>query len=267
MKKAQILGIVIAGAAGIAAFAMMRGLVNRAPETLTKEVTVNATRVLVARNNINLGDIVTADNFDWQTWPSDGLSSAYITSDRPGVIDELAGSVARMPLIAGEPVTAQKLIKAGDGGVLAAILPPGMRAVSTRIEQKTAVGGLILPNDHVDVILIRHVRGRSGADEYASDTLFRNIRVLAIGQQLEPAPGQKAAEASSNTTATLELTPRQAELLALADQMGEITLALRSIADINSEGQNLTGEALDRDQSNSVQVLRYGIKSRAYGVN
>lgn len=267
MKKAQIIGIAIAGVAGLTAFMMMRGIVNREPETRTKEVAINTTQVLVARNDIRLGDIVNEQSFEWQAWPADGVREGLITISNKQAKSELSGSVARMPIIAGEPITAKKLIKVGEGGVLAAILPAGMRAVSTSIQQKTAVGGLILPNDHVDVILIRRVRGRTNTDEHVSDTLFRNVRVLAIGQQLEQVPGKKTAEASNNTTATLELTPRQAELLALANSMGEITLSLRSIADLNSEGQNLTGNALNRDRSNSVQVLRYGVKSRAYGVN
>lgn len=267
MKKAQIVGLAIAGVAGLAAFMMTRQMVDREPQTMTREVTINTTKVLVARANIPLGTIVKEQDFDWQVWPSDGVRDGLITIDRSQAKQELAGSITRLPIIAGEPITEKKLVKVGDGGVLAAILPPGMRAVSTRIEQKTAVGGMILPNDHVDVILIRRQARGGGGDDYVSDTLFRNVRVLAIGQQLEPKPGEKAAEASGTTTATLELTPKQAELLALANSMGEITLSLRSIADINAEGQNLTGNALDRDRSNSIQVLRYGVKSRAYGVN
>jgi len=267
MKRAQIVGIAIAGVAGLAAFMMARQMVNRAPQTLTKEVAINTTKVLIASKAIALGAIVTDEDFEWQAWPADGVRDGFITVDRAEARNEIVGSIARLPFVAGEPVTSQKLVKVGDGGVLAAILPSGMRAISTRIEQKTAVGGLILPNDHVDVILIRRSNGRGSSDDYVSDTLFRNVRVLAIGQQLEPKPGEKAAEASGTTTATLELTPKQAEMLALANSMGEITLSLRSVADLHSESQNVTGDALGRDRSNSIQVLRYGVKSRAYGVN
>jgi len=163
-----------------------------------------------------------------------------------------------------EPSTAatiQKLVKPGDGGVLAAILPAGMRAISTRIKEETGVGRLILPNDHVDVILTQRRRGRAGGDEFVSDTLFRNVRVLAIGQLIEAKDGKKLAEGN---TATLELTPRQSENLALANSMGEISLALRSIADIDNKDQQAAGP--DK-RGNSIRVLRYGVKSRAYGVN
>lgn len=269
MKRAQLIGIAIAGVAGVTAWAMMQGIVSKEPETKTREVQIDATEVLVAVKDISLGEMVAEHHTTWQKWPKDGVTPGLITSDRPSAQHELSGSIARAPIIAGEPITAQKLIKAGQGGVLAAILPAGMRAVSTKIDQKTAVGGLILPNDHVDVILIRRQRGRGGSEEYVSDTLFRNIRVLAIGQQIESAAGKKTADTSGgSTTATLELTPRQSELLALANSMGEITLSLRSIADMNTESQNLTGNDLSaKDRGGSINVMRYGVRSRAYGVN
>jgi pilus assembly protein CpaB len=268
MKRAQVYGILIAGVAGIAAFTMMRGMLNQKKETTTREVTVNSTEVLVAAKDIGLGAVVAEHHFTWQKWPLDGVRPGMITEARRSQMHQIDGSIARSPIIAGEPVTVQKLIKAGQGGVVAAILPSGMRAVSTRIEPRTAVGGLILPNDHVDVILIRTVRSRSGKESFVADTLFRNVRVLAIGQQIEAAVGKKTAESSgSTTTATLEMTPRQAELLALANSMGEITLSLRSIADLNSDGKNQTGDSLEHEETNSISILRYGAKSRAYGVN
>ena len=161
-------------------------------------------------------------------------------------------------MLPGEPITSMKLVKPGEGGVLAAILPAGMRAISTRIKEETGVGRLILPNDHVDVILTQRRRGKNGGEEFVSDTLFRNVRVLAIGQLIEAKDGKKLAEGN---TATLELSPRQSELLALANSMGEISLALRSIADMGSKDQ------VPDKRNNSIRVLRYGVKSRAYGVN
>lgn len=266
MKRAQVIGILVASVAGIAAFGLMRGMIKT--ETLTKEVLINTTPVLVAAKSIGLGDTVAKHHFTWQQWPRDGLRPGMITEAESSKVPQLAGSIARAPVMAGEPINQLKLVKAGQGGVMAAILTKGMRAVSTRVEPRTAVGGLILPNDHVDVILIRSIRSRSGKSEFVADTLFRNIRVLAIGQQIDSSGGKKTAETSgSTTTASLELTPRQAELLALANSMGEITLSLRSVADLNSERLNQTGDALDRQETNSVSVLRYGAKSRAYGVN
>ena len=174
-------------------------------------------------------------------------------------------AIARAPLLEGEPITRQKLIKPGQGGVLAAILPSGMRAISTKIKEETAAGHLILPNDRVDVILTRRQRGRSGSDVFVSDTLFRNVRVLAVGQEIDTKEGKKAAEGAADT-ATLELTPSQAELLARSNSSGEISLSLRSIADGDPTGKGPTA-VMNDNRSSAVRVLRYGVPSRAYGVN
>lgn len=268
MKKAQIIGLSVAlGAAGLA-FVVMKSFVAK-PEPPKKEIVqVNATEVLVARTDIGLGQVATEGQFRWQTWPSDAVTPAFIVNNSSGknAMRELTGAIARAPVMAGEPITLNKLIKAGQGGVLAAILPAGMRAIATRIKEETAVGRLILPNDHVDVILIRRQRGRGG-EEHVSDTLFRNVRVLAIGQQIETKEGKKSAEGAANT-ATLELTPRQSEVLARAQAMGEISLALRSIADLNADGNGPTsGNDPSKQRGNAIRVLRYGIRSQQYGVN
>jgi pilus assembly protein CpaB len=121
-----------------------------------------------------------------------------------------------------------------------------------------------LPNDHVDVILIRRMRSKGGQEDIVSDTLFRNVRILSIGQQIEAKEGKKNADGN---VATLELTPKQSELLALANTMGEISLSLRSVADLNGDGPTANDEMNRKDRGNSVRILRYGVKSRAYGVN
>jgi pilus assembly protein CpaB len=140
-----------------------------------------------------------------------------------------------------------------------------MRAISTKIKEETSAGRLILPNDRVDVILTRRERNQSGQDEYVSDTLFYNVRVLAIGQDIASKEGAKAAEGSANT-ATLELTPHQAELLARANSTGEISLSLRSVADGDPKNKGPSA-AMNDQRGTTVRVLRYGVPSRAYGVN
>ena len=158
-----------------------------------------------------------------------------------------------------------KIVKAGEGGVLAAILPAGMRAISTKINEESAVGGFILPADRVDVLVTRKVRGRDGRQEQTvSDTLFKNVRVLAIGQEIETKDGKMVA---TGKTATLELSPNQAETLALAQAMGDISLTLRSLQE-NQKGANAEGDAsaFEPDNTNAVRMLRYGEWSRAYGV-
>jgi pilus assembly protein CpaB len=266
MKRAQLIGFSVAlVAAGLAYYVASELLQPPAPITVEKHV--DSTEVLIAGTNIPVGDIVTEASFGWTTWPQSAVSKDYITKESggPDIKHKLAGSVARAPILAGEPITNTKLIKPGDGGVLAAILPQGMRAISTKIRAETAAGSLILPNDHVDVILIRRLRDRAGQDTPVSDTLFRNVRVMAIGQQIQTKEGKAVAD-SNASTATLELTPRQAEMLALANSMGDISLSLRSVADLNTDPLG-TGAGLNVPKDNSVRIVRYGAKSRVYGVN
>jgi pilus assembly protein CpaB len=261
MKRPQLLGVAIAGVCGVAAFFGVMSLVNRQPTVVREEVQTNTTQILVAKTEIGLGQITAAENFAWKDWPESGVSPHYIKrSARPNAITDFVGAVARTPLLVGDPITTTKLVKAGDGGVLAAILPAGMRAISTRIKEETAAGRLILPNDRVDVILTQRRRGRGGSEDSISDTLFRNIRVLAIGQLIEAKEGKKLAEGN---TATLELTPTQAEELASANAKGEISLSLRSIADMQKRDE----PAAPKERSDSIKVLKYGVPSRAYGVN
>lgn len=226
---------------------------------------VDTVEVLVARTDIGMGQVATQANFRWQAWPSEAVSESFITRSRGGD-GELSGSIVRSPILAGEPITAGKLVKAGQGGVLAAILPKGMRAISTRIKEETAAGRMILPNDRVDVILTRRLQGKAGQGEtFVADTLYRNVRVLAVGQQIDVKDGKKA-DAGANT-ATLELTPSQAEQLALANSTGEISLTLRPIADLLASGEAEGQSSLNKDRKNSVRILKYGQPTRAFGVN
>jgi pilus assembly protein CpaB len=265
VKRAQLIGISIAGGAGLLAFILMRSIVSGPSAPTQIAVPVNSTEVLVARRQIGLGETTKDTDFRWQTWPADAITPSFITQGDSEGIKLVTDAIARAPLLEGEPITRQKLIKPGQGGVLAAILPSGMRAISTKIKEETAAGRLILPNDRVDVILTRRQRGRNGSDVYVSDTLFRNVRVLAVGQEIDTKEGKKSAEGSADT-ATLELTPSQAELLARSNSSGEISLSLRSVADGDPTGKGPTA-AMNDERGSVVRVLRYGVPSRAYGVN
>lgn len=277
MRRAQVIGISVALGAGVLAFLGMRGLLNSKPTTVVKTEKVDVSQVLVARIDIPLGQLVHEGSFRWQDWPKDAVGNSFVSkAKRPEALKDYAGAISRAPILAGEPITDNKLIKPGSGGVLAAILPPGMRAISTKITEQTAAGKLILPNDHVDVILIRRSRERSG-EGHDSEILFRNVRVLAIGQQIEAREGKKGSEGN---VATLELSPHQAERLALANAMGEITLALRSVADIAevprepepvsvadaAETPSPAPQAEFKDR-NTITIIRYGVKSRPYSLN
>ncbi|MGE0700266.1 MAG: Flp pilus assembly protein CpaB [Hyphomicrobiaceae bacterium] len=266
MKRAQLFGIAIAGVCGLVAFFLAKNIMTK-PREIKVETSTNATEVLVARANIALGQITTDQSFRWQSWPQDAVPPGAITRAVGGSANAMrpfVGNIARTPILAGEPITKVKLVSAKEGGVLAAILPEGRRAVSVVIrDEHLAAGKLILPNDRVDVILIRRQRGRTGQEETSSETIFRDIRVLAIGQRIEVKEGQKNADGN---TATLELAADEAEELVLARSKGEITLVLRSIADFNKKEPDGASKK-ETKASSTVKVLRYGVKSRSYGVN
>jgi pilus assembly protein CpaB len=263
MKRARVMVLGIALTAALGAAWIAKKIVSGPREVETVEKTVGATDVLVAATAINLGDSVRADDLKWQQWPVEGVTPGLITrSAQPDAPSQLSGSVARAPFIAGEPIKDQKLIKISEGGVMAAILPSGMRAISTPIREETSAGGFILPNDRVDVILSHKIKVGS-KDQPVSEAVLRNVRVLAIGQEIENKDGEKVA---TGKTATLELTPQQAELLALAQSMGEISLSLRSLADANPNQTEPTAKIGDANAS-SVRFLKYGVPSRAFGVN
>jgi pilus assembly protein CpaB len=263
MKRARVLVLAIALTAALGAAWIAKKIVGGPREVETVEKTVGATDVLVASANINLGDSVSANDMKWQQWPVEGITPGLITREaQPDAPTTLTGAVARAPFIAGEPIKEQKLIKISEGGVMAAILPAGMRAISTPIREETAAGGFILPNDRVDVILTHKLKVGQ-REEPVSEAILRNIRVLAIGQEIENKDGEKVA---SGKTATLELSPRQTETLALAQSMGEISLSLRSLAD-STPGKAEAAAKIGDANSNSVKILKYGVPSRTFGVN
>ena len=263
MKRARFIVLAIAFTAALGAALIVKEMVGAPRQVETVEKTVGATDVLVAANNINLGDTVGGGDLKWQEWPVEGVAPGLITRDaQPDAPTKLNGAVARASFIVGEPIKEQKLIKVAEGGVMAAILPAGMRAISTPITEESSAGGFILPNDRVDVILSHKIHVGS-KDEPVSEAVLRNIRVLAIGQEIEMKDGDKVA---AGKTATLEVTPQQAETLALAQSMGEISLSLRSLADTNPATAESTAKLGDRNPG-FVRYLKYGVPSRAVGIN
>lgn len=262
MKRARVIVLGIAFTAALGAAWMAKRMIS-GTEVREIERTVGAVDVLVAAKDINLGDSVSGGDVKWQQWPVEGVTPGLITKTaEPDAPHMLSGAIARASFIAGEPIKEQKLIKVSEGGVMAAILPAGMRAISTPIREETAAGGFILPNDHVDVLISRTVKV-GNKDDKVSETILRNIRVLAIGQTLEQQGDEKVA---TGKTATLELTPRQTEILALAQSLGEISLALRSLADA-TPGQAEPTAKIGDAHSGSVTLLKYGVSTRVFGLN
>lgn len=262
MKPARIIVLVIAlVAGGIAALLASRSDQPEAPPQ-APVAQLETVDVLVAANDIGLGNTVKPEDLRWQVWPAAAASANFIRkSDRPDAIKQLAPSIARAPFFAGEPIREAKLIKANGSGYMAAILPTGMRAISTEISAETGAGGFILPNDHVDVILSRRdkeAEKATGVEVHTSETILTNVRVLAIDQTVEEKNGQRVVVGK---TATLELAPYQAETLARAKQMGVLTLALRSIADSNATQDKVSDE--DAGGRRGINVIRFGVSTMA----
>ncbi len=256
MYTARIVVLIIAlGAGGIAAY-LASGFDKRPAEPVVQLQTVD---VLVARSDIGLGQTVTPEDMQWQSWPAATASNTFIRrNERPDATTQVAGSIARAPFIAGEPIREPKLVKANGSGFMAAILPTGMRAISTEISPETGAGGFILPNDRVDVILSKREKNAdrpSAPDVVNSEIILPNVRVLAIDQAPKEKDGQNAVVGK---TVTLELRPEQAETLARARQTGTLALALRSIADVNMVENRPDDQA---KRGSSVNVVRYGIQS------
>ncbi|AUC93273.1 MULTISPECIES: Flp pilus assembly protein CpaB [Bradyrhizobium] len=260
MDKARILVLAIAGSAGLAALYLASGGEDKpaAPPPVAQLPTVD---ILVARTDIGLGQAVKPDDLQWQTWPAATASASFMRKDsNADAIKDVTGSIARAPFIQGEPIREQKLVKADGSGFMAAILPTGMRAVSTEISPETGAGGFILPNDRVDVLLSKRDKSpdRNGADIVNSEVILTNIRVLAIDQ----APKEKdGTNALIGKTVTLELKPEQTETLARARQSGVLSLALRSIADNNATDVKTDENRQKRGET--INVIRFGVANQA----
>lgn len=262
--------IIIVGMLGIAAilFIFVRGLgapapvvAPAAPVKIVQEVKYKD--VLAAKQDVVFGRRLTAEDFQWIQWPAETVNENFITSDtRPAAIEELTGTVTQAPIFIGEPIVARKLINTGDRSVMSALLAPGMRAVTTRISVASAAGGFIKPGDRVDIILTRELQDLSASltrrQNYSvSETIFENVRVMAIDQEF--AVGAEGLPSVLGSTATFELAQEDAEYLQEAVTQGNLTLTLRSLH--NSSGNVIRRpEGIKRDNAatSTIAVYRAG---------
>jgi len=228
-KLVLLLGaLVIAIGTALAARSMFAG--SAAPEVVAAPVP-EGPKVLVAQRALPTGTIITADAISFQQWPEELVKDAYFI-DGEADINKLLGTVVRHPITAGEPVTQGSLVSPGDRGFLAAALGPGMRAVTVPVSAKTGVAGFVFPGDRVDLVLTQTVKGDEGQDLKAAETVMRNLRVLATDQSTEQTTGEDGKTiVRAFRTVTLEVTPKIAEKVAVAQTIGTLSLALRSIAD------------------------------------
>jgi Flp pilus assembly protein CpaB len=186
--------------------------------------------VLVAQRSLPVGTIIANDSFNFKPWPRDLIQNAYYLK---GSVDQasLAGTVVRAPISAGQPLTQGSLVKPGDRGFLAAALGPGMRAVTVEVSRSTGVAGFVFPGDRVDLMLTQAVENVNGPALKTTETFLRNVRVLATDQRTVPEDDKGKKDVRYFNYVTLEVTPRIAEKIQVAQTIGQLSMSLRSIAD------------------------------------
>ncbi len=233
-KKLMLLlgAMVIAIGTAMAARSLFTGAST--PQAEAAQEVQKGPKVLVAQRALPVGTIITADAISFQAWPKDMVQDAYFL-DGEADMTKLLGTVVRFPVTAGQPVTQGALVSPGDRGFLAAALGPGMRAVTISVSAKTGVAGFVFPGDHVDLMLTQSVKAESGMALKATETILRNMRVLATDQSTESEITDGKTVVRAFRTVTLEVTPRIAEKIAVSQTIGTLSLSLRSIADNQSE--------------------------------
>ena len=279
MGSARIALLVVAAIAAIGLAFIVRGMVTpKRPEAVAAAAPAQpVVQVLVAKRELPIGTRLTPADLGWQPWPADALNAAFVTDggapalpakmpDKAvqkaarvandmimpqGPMQAFEGAIVKEALAAGEPVVARKVVRAGQSGFMAVVLQPGMRAMAVPINAETAAGGFILPGDRVDVLQSRTDSGGS-SKTMLTEVLMRNVRVLAIDQNIEPA---KDARTIVGGVATIEIPAADVEVIARGKAQGEMQLALRSYADIGGPpGRGVASRA----SAQGVRVFRAG---------
>jgi pilus assembly protein CpaB len=288
MGPVRILILVVALAAALGAVVVVRGMSTaKTPQVVVAAapavIETPKSQVLVAKRDLPPGTRLTVDDMTWQPWPKDALNAAYIVNDTsvPAASDKtgqvaskamevakvavgaeepklmaLVGAVVREPILAREPMIERKLVRAGEAGIMAISLDTGMRAMAIPLSAESAAGGFILPGDHVDVVLTHPLEGASGGGKrFSSETVLKNVRVLAIDQATAT---PKEGNAVVGATATLELNSKQAEVLALSKAQGDLTLVLRSYADAKGPAVTVAQTESDVFRPAVVKIFKNG---------
>ncbi|HEY0327320.1 MAG TPA: Flp pilus assembly protein CpaB [Allosphingosinicella sp.] len=211
-----------------------------APEATAQVQAPQGPQVLVATKTLPVGTIIDAEALRYQMWPEGLVQPAYFIRGQGGANPaDLIGTVVRTEITAGQPLTQDSVVRPGDRGFLAAALGPGMRAITVGVSATSGVAGFVFPGDRVDLVLTHEVRPEDGASSSnplrVSETIIRNIRVLATDQRINARDEQGNQVAAPIATVTLEATPRIAEKIAVSQTIGQLSLSLRSLADNNAE--------------------------------
>ncbi len=264
--KIAVLGVSLT-AIGFSYVLLNSGQAPPAPPTsrTVEAAPLDRDEVLVAAHDIPMGMRIGDASVDWQAWPKGSISDQMIVkSSSPDVLRNINGFMSRVAFVRGEPMRLDKLVKGGEGGFMSAVLPAGMRAVAIRIDSDggSTAGGFILPNDRVDVVRVYRDDAATiahGSAVMSSQTILANVRVLAVGQNVEEENGKKVVTGSN---ATLELDPSQAELVVLAQNTNgsDLHLVLRSLMDSGGAAETVSDQNAD---SGGLTILRFGIARQA----
>ncbi|WP_286830417.1 MULTISPECIES: Flp pilus assembly protein CpaB [Kordiimonas] len=230
MNPRSLILIAVAGVGVLLVVLLTRsflsGLEQQSQQVQTTAQQLPAARILVASKPLSVGTILTKDHVSWRPWPEDGVADDYFSQPK-NKIEDLVGKVVRTPVSGGEPVTKTAVVSQGEKGFMAAVLSPGMRAVTVKLSPTSSVGGFVFPGDRVDVILTQSFEMKGTKIPYVtSETVFQNVRVLGVDQR-SPADTDEVKVAK---TATLEVTPKMAEKVAMLERLGSLSLSLRSLA-------------------------------------
>lgn len=277
MGSVRIVMLVVAALAAIGLAFIVRNMLTpeRPAITAAAPPPKPVVQVLVAKRDLAIGTRLASADLGWQPWPADALNANFVTDGEapalpakmpdkavqkaarvandmvapPGPMQAFEGAIVKEAMAAGEPVIARKVVRAGQSGFMAVVLQPGNRAMAVPINAETAAGGFILPGDRVDVL---QARQQDGAKTFATEVLMRNVRVLAIDQNIEPSKDSKTIVGG---VATLEIPQSDVEVIARGKAQGEMQLALRSYADI---GGGAGRGVASRSAGQGVRVFRGG---------
>jgi pilus assembly protein CpaB len=288
MGRARIFIVLAIAAVGAIGLALIVGAMTKhkpppPPQVVAVQPSAPMARVLVARRDLDVGTPLTSNDMTWQDWPVAAVNPAFITDGRgahaapAGVtsaiaeqagqtvraaatavagganpMDQLSGSIVREAILANEPITNAKLVRGGQGGYMAVVLHPGMRAVAVPVTASDTAGGFILPGDRVDVVQAHPADASSGRGGYAASVLLRNVRVLAIDQNSQPPKNGQRSQIGG--TATIEVAADDTEVIARAKLQGQILLALRPYSDVGGP----SGPPPDQGSSGQVRIFRSG---------
>ena len=276
MSKMRVVMFALAIGSALVAALLAKGVIGRKPEVQVTEVTtVKTTDVLVVAKDVLMGEKFANGTLAWKSWPTDNIEPTMITKDtKPEAIKEYTDARARIAIYQGETVMDRKVLLPGKGGFMSSILPKGMRAISVAISSRSSAGGFILPDDRVDLILTRKAGqgGNGNTKAVSSETVITDVRVLAVNQVYQPKGEADTVTVDKGENATIEVTPHQAEVIAMVESSGELSLALRSIAE--NDGKKIEDimpklsekfEVGDggRKASTDTLYLRYGIETYA----